>query len=105
MSVFIKISVGGYEKENTEVALLAHASQFEIIEDGILDWFLFADYIICIKISEAGDVAIIPSCLHPVLIARLWGIIVGSGTSLSFVPMRQLQLSVYLGYTRPALEP
>lgn len=80
------MSIGGYEKENTEVALLAHASWFEIVEDGILDGFLFADYIICINISEAGDVAIICSCLHPVLIARLWGIIEGSGTSPLFVP-------------------
>lgn len=54
----------GYESENTEVSLLANASGFEIIEYGILDEFLFADYIICMSISVAGDVAIICSCSH-----------------------------------------
>lgn len=56
--MFIKMSVSGYESENTEVALLASASEFKIIQDGILDGFLFADYIICMSISEAGDVAV-----------------------------------------------
>ena len=37
------------------MALLANASELEIIHYGILDGFLFADYIICMSTSEAGD--------------------------------------------------
>lgn len=43
-------------------------------QDGILDEFLFADYIIWMSISEAGNVAIICFCSYCVLIARLRGI-------------------------------
>ena len=68
------MSVTGYKSENTDVALLANASGFETIQDGILDEFLFAEYIICMSISEAGDVTILCFCSHSILIARLWGI-------------------------------
>lgn len=62
--IYEKVCQFSYELENTEVALLANASGFEIIEYGILDEFLFADYIICMSILAAGDVAIICSCSH-----------------------------------------
>lgn len=39
LSVFIEMSIIGYESENTEVALLANASRFEIIQDGIVEEF------------------------------------------------------------------
>lgn len=68
------MSIIGYESEKTEVALLANASRFEIIQDGIVEEFLFADDTICMNISEAGDVAIICFSSHSVLIARLRGI-------------------------------
>lgn len=80
----------GYESENTEVALLATASGLEIIECGILDEFLFADYITCRSISVAGDVAIICSCSHSWFIVGFGRINLGSlrsQASLLFEPL------------------
>lgn len=39
LSVFIEMSIIGYESENSEVALLANASRSEIIQDGIVEEF------------------------------------------------------------------
>lgn len=44
---------------NIKVAALANISGFEVIQHGILDGFLFADYIICI--SETEDMVIMCS--------------------------------------------
>lgn len=83
----------GYESENTEVALLANASGLEIIECGILDEFLFADYIICMSISVAGDVVILYSCPHSLLIVGFGNISLGSMTSQTSLLFEPLEIA------------